>query len=163
MKRIKNLALIIPLLLVTAFVFAGCGSKAVKPKTFTRHGISITADTSFRIVPVIGTTIALHSPNITITGTREPQIPQLPMSLSLREYTQMILMLNGLSVPIHVHENGFEYFFFEAAQGLISNTTMGVTMKSSTAFYLFNFVCNTANFESFQERFLTWAELIVVT
>ena len=161
MKKFKFFTLLTIGFVLCALAFAAC---APSPKVFEKSGIKITATSDFYEKDVMTQTIYLESRDKIITGLKEAPNEAFPISKTLREYTNLTLQVNNLpeAVITPYNEDGvtFEYFTYERTVSEKDFKYLGVTKKSSAYFYLFNFACETKNFDKFKDQFLDWAALI---
>lgn len=150
-------------LLTTCFLLNGCAS--TPSKTFEKDGIKIIATTEFVEKDYLSLNLYLESPDKIITALRESPNIYFPITKTLRDYTNAVLTANMISSDITLYdENGivFDYFTYTKTVESYNYKYLGVTKKSESYFYLFNFCCEEKNYQNFSSKFLDWAKLIEV-
>ena len=150
------------LMLSLTFSLTACTAE----KVFEKSGIKITATSEFYEKDILSMTIYLESRDKIITGVKETPNASFPISRTLRQYTELVLNtnnMNGLEISVY-DEDGitFEYFEYEKEVSGKNFKYLGVTMKSDSYFYLFNFASENSKFEGFKSQFMDWAKLIEI-
>lgn len=162
MKKVKINALIISVLLLLTTLI-GC---LEQPKIFEKNGIRITATTAFNEIEFPNTTMCLESSNKLITALKETPTAEFHISKTLRQYSELVLQENNLvGTQIDFYNEGgiiFDFFTYEKNIDGTDFKYLGITKKSSSYFYLFNFICETKNYDRFANTFFEWVMLIVV-
>jgi|GEM_PF-3014259 len=173
MKQKIKLVSALAILAVATILLTACGGVSVK--TFTRDGMTITADSGFTAHynykisddPYDNTyvNIFLESAFIGITGMRG----NVPYGVTnLRDYTTMVITQNprvSNYVEVLNYNRGntvFDYFYFNYTTQDIPASYMVVVMQGAANYYVFNFFCSEYLFSNLQTQFMNWAKLLVV-
>lgn len=136
-----------------------------KTKTFTKSGITITATDEFYEKELLSVTIYLESQTKIITGLKENK-SMLSPSTTLNSYTNLVLTNNQLTGTEYTEfdedDIRFNYFIYEREVSGKSFKYLAVTKEGADNFYLFNFACESKNYQKFEQDFMKWAKLLIV-
>lgn len=162
MKKFKIFALLISIF-VLLILLGGCFEQS---KVFEKDGIKITATSAFYEKDLLTLTIYLESTDKLITALKETPSTDFPISKTLRQYSEIVLLVNNLiGTQIDNYNEGgvvFDYFTYERSESGKNFKYLAITKKSSSYFYLFNFACEVKNYDKFADTFFEWAKLIEV-
>jgi hypothetical protein len=133
-------------------------------KTFSENGISITTNADFTLSKLADYDFYLESNNVLIIGSRAYPESYFTLSETIRSYAKIIIAANSPSENILIYDYTndeseliFCYFtYFRTAEG-INFAYYATTWKSSTSFYLIQFICESSNIDKYLTKFNKWA------
>ena len=168
-KTVKIFSIILTLLLVVSCSACAKG----EPKTFSDDGISVTLTDEFEKKSIDGHhTLYYESKDAVVIVTKESfglfSGTQISQYSHLSEYTKLVQTNNQLTAEVAVTEK-YEYFTYEREVEtevlFISKTRhftyLAVTYKSSSAFWLVQFACESDDFDSKKAEFFAYADSVI--
>lgn len=163
MKKLVSKLMMTATILALALSLSACFEP--KAKTFSSSGFTVTLNDSFHEKEYISFNLYLESRDILFTGLMENGAGVVS---TLTAYTNMVISNNSLSNVTVNNETGddgiaFKHFIYEKTVSGKDFTYLGVTKAGSgTKFYLFNFACESKNYEKLQNKMLGFAKTITV-
>ncbi len=155
------------LLVLTLLASAGCGLRdpvTAKEKVFSSEGMKITLTEGFQETNIQGYTVCYDSSKIAVFALREAFTLLEGLENSpVEDYAQIVLEANKsrgadkvetvegipcIEYSYHNDSENKDYSYFTA------------TFKASDAFWLVQFVCETANYEELRPTFIHWAKTV---
>ena len=158
-KTLRNM--ILSLLAVFTFAISGCSCFNFT-ETYSGHGMSITMDKGFEETTYGRYDWVLEKKDASMFVSKEEfQANFNPENFTLEEYTNAIQTDNSTNHPTHVRENeGYIYYTYTASAEGNTYFYMVTTHQSSDAFWLIQFFCFIEDKDSYEEKFLTWADSV---
>ncbi len=156
-KAIKRLSVLLMTVLL-AVSFVGCS--LFKEKTFTKEGMSITLTGQFVEQEYVTQTVCYVSPKVVVTALKE-EFTMLAgfEGWSLVEYASTTIANNKLNCRYY-GAKGYVYFVFEKEVSGKDYTYYAACYKSTDAFWLVQFGCETKNYEDLQDTMIKYAESV---
>ena len=164
MKKYFKFAAVISVLL-TVCLFCGCsffsGLGAAQEKEFSKAGMSITLTDDFTEQDIVSQTAVYASAKHIVMALKEEYalFEELGDSLSLQEYAQLVCQNNDLTADIE-EKDGLVCFEYENEANGRDFAYFAVVQKGTDAYWLFQFSCDSSNYEDSKEQFIDWAKTI---
>jgi len=163
-KNITNVSVM--LLAVVLLMFTGCTKKE---KTFSKDGITVTLTEDFVENELVTANLYLVSTKNIFMGLKENFTDLAKSNInsnsSLNDYAEVIISVNSLTSEIKTNIEGditLTYLVYTKTMSDKDYTFMAVFKKGAASFYMFNFACETKNYEDSEEQYFTWARTITV-
>jgi len=154
-KRI--IAVVLAALLV--FGLAACGS--AKEKTFSVEELSVKLNDSFKESDYEGYTKCFENSDTAIFVLREDKSLLGGQSITLEDYGRLCRVANAARNPGEIKDQGgvpvFEYDFTNT-ESKVKYHYYTAMYESEKAFWLVQFVCESAKFSNRQAEFAGWAK-----
>lgn len=133
-------------------------------KTFSKAGMHITLDGSFKEARYSGYTVCYDSKNVAVFALKESTstYPVLK-NYTLREYANAVINNNNLGSSVKVKTgSGLTYFEYESknAQANVTYHYYAVVYKTDDAFWMIQFATEQSKFENYRESIVTWAKSV---
>ena len=164
MKKYFKFAAVI-LVLLTVCLFCGCsffsGLGAAQEKEFSKAGMSITLTDDFTEQDIVSQTAVYASAKHIVMALKEEYalFEEIGDSLSLQEYAQLVCQNNDLTADIE-EKDGLVCFEYENEANGRDFAYFAVVQKGTDAYWLFQFSCDSSNYEDSKEQFIDWAKTI---
>lgn len=156
------IALVFTLLLssLTGCIFAA------KEKTFEKAGMTITLTSLFVEKNVASSAAYYESRSSIVSVIKEEfylfeQLGYVIENLTLDDYAELVIENNHLNASIEKRDGLVSFTFQKQANGK-DFSYFAVVFKSSDAFWLFQFGCETKNFDTSLSQFIKWAKTVIV-
>jgi len=137
-------------------------SKA-KTKEFTKAGMTITLTTDFFEKEIASQTAYYESQKYMVTTLKEEftifESYGMSTDISAKEYAKLVIDNNMIASTIEEKDN-LVYFEYEKAVNGKQISYFATVYKSSDAFWLIQFACESKNAEDSQDLFIEWAQTI---
>ena len=158
-KILRNI--ILSLVAVFTFAVAGCSCFNFT-ETYSGHGMSITMAKGFEETRYIGYDYVLQKDDAMMLAVKESFEGNFNATTwTLEDYTDAIQDENLTNHPTHVRENeGYIYYTYTASAEGNTYFYLITTHQSSDAFWLIQFFCFIEDKDSYEEKFLTWADSV---
>ena len=149
-------------MLAIVLVFStGCGvfDFLKSDKTFSKSGMSITLTESFYEKENVAYTAYYESPLILVFAIKEDLSYFEGMNLTLSDYAQLVIYNNSLSCDV-IEDNDLTYFIFEKEVNGKNYLYFAPVYKSSDAYWLIQFACESANYEELKDTIIKYAQSV---
>ena len=146
-------------LLLAVLFSVGC---AVSDKEYSAEGITIKLPSDFKTYDAEDFDVCYESNDCAVFALKESFNEGEGFgSLSLREYTQLVLEANELSAEINEDE-GFDYFEFEkfVEDSEEPYEYLACCYRADGAFWLVQFSCADSDYDGYKPRMLEWARSV---
>lgn len=155
------------LVFMVSLVLVGCSLGGDKQKTYSTNGFKVTMDEGFYEKDLISATLYLESNNAIMTALKEKFTDLSAVDLSkdskLDDYIELVMTVNkATGEPKKSSDGKYQYFTYEKEVSGKTFYYQATVVKGSDAFWLVNFACLESEKADFQEKFLKWADSIVV-
>ena len=161
----KKLTLLLAVFMF-AFALSGCQAKV---KEFSGAGITITLDESFVEKDVIQAPFYLESYDYMFTGMREGISELSGYGIyDLEDYIDAVLNNNGhrdstVESVLDDEDNVLYYYaYYTATVEDMEFGYMLIAMQGDSHYYTMNFGCLESKLDSSKDKFMDWAETIVI-
>lgn len=160
----KAISLIL-LFVMTATLFSGCGLpfRKTTDKTFTKAGLSITLTSDFSEQDLASQTAYYVSKQVIVTTLKEEfslfENINMPAEMSLTEYAQLVIENNKIESEI-TQEDGLTSFLYKKEMNGKNITYYATVFRSTDAFWLVQFACDTEQFEEYKPQFIQYAKTV---
>ena len=151
--------LLIACLLCGCSFFSGLG--AAQEKEFTKAGMTITLTDDFVEQDIVSQTAVYSSAKHIVMALKEEYalFEEIGDGLSLQEYAQLVCENNDLTADVE-EKDGLVCFEYENQANGRDFTYFAVVQKGTDAYWLFQFSCDSSNYEDSKEQFINWAKTI---
>ena len=158
MKR-RLIAVLCAAVLVLGMM-TGCSGSA---KSFSKAGMTITLSDAFMESDMESMTAYYESRTSAVTVLKEDfstiESVGLSTDMSLQEYAQLVVEGNGLDCQVS-EEDGLVYFLYEDTVDGTDFSYWATVYRSSDAYWLVHFLCESKNYEKLLPDFKTWAKSV---
>ena len=149
-------------IIVILYLFPGCSERM---NTFEKNGMSITLTNDYQEKPKENITAYYESSKAAVIAEKDDfaSINDSGMSsdISSAEYAELIIESSGLDTPV-LEENGLTYFEYSIDTDFGSFKYLASIYKSSDAFWLIQFSCQTDIYDSMRSEFFAFAHSVKV-
>lgn len=129
------------------------------PKTFSKNGVTITLNASFRKTYDSRFTACFESKQAGVCALKEPFSAMAGFgNKTLKQYGELVIQNNSLKASEIKTENGLTYFTYESADG--STFGMAFLYKEADAFWLVQCLTEAKNAEELAPQFMEWASTV---
>jgi len=158
MKNVIRKLSVLFMTVILAVSFFGCS--LFKEKTFTKEGMSITLTGQFVEKEYVTQTVCYVSSKMVVTALKEEFTMLAGLEgWSLTEYASRTIASNKLSCGSYAAK-GYVYFVFEKEVSGKDYTYYAACYKSTDAFWLIQFGCETKNYEDLLDTMIKYAETV---
>ena len=151
------------LLILLIIGVTGCSLLEPEEKNFKNNGVSITLTDDFTEKDLVSTTVYFESMDAIVTGLKEEfntlEAAGLTKDSTIEDYAKAVTTNNQKDSEIKT-EDGLTYFTYTSDVNGKTYFYMATMYKSSDAFWLFNFACDSSDQEKFEGTFKTWAKSV---
>lgn len=162
MKKTFKVMLVV---MAAMILLASCGgAKGAKEKDFSKAGMTITLTEDFTEKEVVSQTVTYASMDEVVMALKEEftlfeQINMDPQTTTLEQYFDLIKTNNKAQWELK-EEDGLKCFTYDNTGNGKDYSYLGVILKGNDAFWLFQFSCEKANFDSKKADFMKYAKSI---
>lgn len=159
-KYIKAMVVLLAVSLLCGCSFVGRLGTA-EEKVFSKAGMSITLTEDFKEQDIVSQTAVYASAKYIVMALKEEYrlFEEIGDSLSLEEYAQLVFENNQINADIE-EKDGLVYFTYENEANGRDFTYFAVVMKGPDAYWMFQFACDSSQYEDSQEQFVRWAKTV---
>ena len=147
------------------FLLAGCQFFSTPDKEFSKAGMSITLTSDFAETEVVTQTATYQSKDSVVMALKEEftLFEELGISsdMTLGEYAELIFQTNAITSTVEEKE-GLTCFRYQKEINGKEMTYFAVVEKGSDAYWLFQFSCESKNYEKLEKSFIEWAKTIKI-
>jgi len=137
-------------------------SKA-KPKEFTKAGMTISLTSDFNEKEIASQTAYYESQKYIVMVLKEEftifESVGISTDISVKEYAELVIGNNMMATAIEEKDN-LTFFKFEKTINGKQFSYFATVHKSSDAFWLIQFACESKNAEDSQDLFIEWGQTI---
>lgn len=160
-KTLKNI--ILTFVAILTLGVAGC-NLFNKQVTYSAHGMSITMDKGFKEKELLSATYYLERNDSIMLAIKEEFQLLLPATLTLEDYTNLVLQNNIIYSNVNSRENeNYMYFSYEKMVSGKNYYYLATTHKAEDSFWLIQFACSKNEKDEFEDKFFKWADTIAFT
>lgn len=152
------------LLFAVSFTLIGCSEKS---KKFTSDaGLSIELTSGFYEKEIVSQTMYLESKNMIFTALKEEKDLFEDYGInfnvySLNQYASLVIKNNNVTTEV-LSEGELTYFIYEKTVSGRDFTYKAYVFKSSDAFWLCQFACQTKDFKKLEPKMSKYAKTITL-
>lgn len=158
MKKFSKICLV-SLCIVLLTGFCSCSLFSAKEKEFTAAGMTITLTDEFTEKSLVSQTAYYESVNAIVMALKEDlsAFTQLGLdNISLKEYAELVIKQNSMNATVE-EKDGLTMFTYKKSVSDKDFTYLATVFKSSDAFWLIQFGCETKNYDKYSSDFQKWA------
>lgn len=160
----KRLIALTGALVMLVSLLASCGNAGAAAQEFSKAGMSITLTKAFTEKEMASLTAYYESQKVIVTCLKEEftQFEALGVSsddISLDDYAELVIANNQMDMDA-VKEDDLTYFKYDKTVSGKDFSYMACVFKSTDAFWLIQFACETKNFDSMQDQMKNWAKTV---
>lgn len=147
--------------IVTVHLLHEPAPRVYKEKMFSKSGLTITLNDGFNEKELVSYTAAFDSKSIAVFVIKEDFSSIENKNLSLEEYAELVINNNKLDVTVEKTE-GLTSFTFEKHTNGKDYIYFATVYKSYDAYWILQFSCESAKFESLKALIIQYAKSVNV-
>lgn len=154
----------VALLLLAITLFSVCSCRDSNDKTFTQDEFSITLSEDYGLVPRVSYFVSYETADkraVLVTRNKKETVEEVAgkTDLSIMEYATLVITINQKGENPHT-KDGLTYYTYTSLTDGIHYTYLVTVHKSSDAFWLVQFVCETKEYNDMKDTFFRYAKSV---